>query len=346
VDPGCPISTSNDRNLLVRFRRWVVGAIVAGVLVYVGVSVWAGFEETANELRAFTWWLMVPVLALTLVNYGLRFLKWDFLLKRLGYRVPLWDNLTIYLAGLAMVISPFKAGELLKPFLISRKTGASMATTLPALVSERLTDAMAVLILAGISVGTYAERLDGTSVFGIQVTSQGALAVVAGAIVLGLIVVASKTVSMFCIDVLAKIPWLGPKLAPKLREMYGALRTTLGPVPLLYTLVLSLIAWGAECVGFLLVLRGFDVLHATLDGSTFIYAFATVAGGPSPGGLGIADGALVGMTTKIVGTSEAVAVASALLIRVATLWFGVILGAFALLRFESLLQDGIVRDEE
>ncbi len=246
--------------------------------------------------------------------------------------VPLKDNLTIYLAGLAMVISPGKAGELLKPFLVSRRTGVPMATTLPALVAERLTDGIAMLILAAISISTYAA--DQTWV----------LWTLAGVTAAGLLVLAVKPVSLAVLDLLQRVPLVG-RFVPKLREMYLAMRICLAPVPFLLTTVVSLLAWGAECVGYLLVFEGLGVTQASLDASTFLYAFATVAGGFMPGGLGVADGALVGGAVEIIGTTEASAVAASLLIRVATLWFGVFLGAFALLRFESLLQHGIEIDD-
>ena len=216
----------------------------------------------------------------------------------------------------------------------------SCVFALPALVAERLTDAIAVLILAAVSVGTYAEQLDSRSVFGVEVSADGALWVIGGVILAGLLVLSWKRLSFAILALLHRVPVVG-RVAPKLEEMYRAMVTCLAPVPLLYTVVLSLIAWGAECWGFQIVLQGLGVEQATLSASTFIYAFATVAGGPSPGGLGIADGALVGMTTQLIGTTEAVAVTGALLVRIATLWFGVGMGAVALLGFEKLLQDGL-----
>jgi uncharacterized membrane protein YbhN (UPF0104 family) len=58
-----------------------------------------------------------------------------------------------------------------------------------------------------------------------------------------------------------------------------------------------------------------------------------------PGGLGVADGALVGGAMQLIpGVDEATAVASALLVRVATLWLGVVMGAFALFRAADLLE--------
>ena len=51
-----------------------------------------------------------------------------------------------------------------------------------------------------------------------------------------------------------------------------------------------MIAWGAECLAFKLILDGTGA-EAPLDASVFIYAFATIAGSAMPGGLGVSDGA-------------------------------------------------------
>lgn len=313
--------------MLVRFRRWAVWAIVAGVLLYVAGSVWADLSAVGEQLSRFAWRLYVPVLLLTLVNYGLRFVKWHYLLGRLGVSIPVKESATIFTAGLAMVISPGKAGELLKPYLVSRRTGVPMATTLPALISERLTDGIAVLTLAALSVSTYAADR--------AIWLVVPAAVIAG----GLMVLASRRATDLGMAIARRLPLL-KRLTPKLEELLTALRTCLAPGPLLITTVLSLVAWWAECVGFVLVFQGLGHV-ASHDASTFVYAFSTVAGGPSPGGLGVADGFLVALAIPIIGASKEVAVAAALLIRVATLWFGVLLGAFALLRFEDLLHGGI-----
>jgi len=82
-------------------------------------------------------------------------------------------------------------------------------------------------------------------------------------------------------------------IIPKLEEMMVAMRECVAPLSLLWTIFLSVIAWGAECVAFQLVLQGMGI-EASFDACFFIYAFATVAGAAMPGGLGVADGALIG----------------------------------------------------
>lgn len=317
-DPAAPT------DLLHRFRRWLAWGVAAAALLYVAGSLYAGFDAVGGALASFRWWLYVPVLGLTLVNYALRFWKWHYLLGRLGVHLPVKESANFFVAGLAMVISPAKAGELVKPWLVRVRTGTPMAQTIPALVTERLTDGMAVLGLAAISVSTYAgDRAH--YVWGPIVVAMA-----------GLAVLSHKGASLAILHLLRKLPGVH-RVGAKLEEMYLAMRTCVAPVPLVLTVIASVLAWGAECVGYMLVFHGFGV-DASLDVSTFLYAFATVAGGAMPGGLGVADGALVGGALQFLpGLDQGVAVAASLLIRVATLWFGVVLGAFALVRVGGLL---------
>ncbi|MES2638829.1 MAG: lysylphosphatidylglycerol synthase transmembrane domain-containing protein [Myxococcota bacterium] len=320
-----PAADATPQNLIVRFRVWLAWGIALAALLYVAGSLYAGIEEVGTALATFRWVLFLPVLGLTLVNYGLRFWKWHYLVGRVGARIGLADNAVIFASGFAMVISPGRAAELLKPWLVRARTGIPMAQTIPALVTERLTDGIACLALAAIGVSTYA----GDRAVYVFVP----IALVVG----GLAVLSHKGLSLAILGVLRRLPLIH-KIGDKLEEMYLAMRTCVAPVPLLLTVLASLVAWGAECVGYMLVFRGFGI-DASLDVSTFLYAFATVAGGAMPGGLGVADGALVGGAMELVpGVTEAIAVASALLIRVATLWFGVVIGAFALLRATVLLE--------
>jgi len=318
------MSEAPRSDLVKRFRRWLVWGVGLAVLLYLAGSIYAGIGKVGAALATFAWWLMVPVLLLVLANYFMRFLKWHYFLGRLGVKVSFWDNLLIFCAGLAMVISPGKAGELLKPYLVRVRTGVNMATTIPALVAERLTDGIAMLALAGLSVSAYA----GDKVHYIAIP-----AIVA---VVGLAVLAWKGLSLAILGVIGRLPVVG-RFGAKLEEMYLAMRTCLAPVPLVAAVLISVAAWWAECVAYWLVFRGFDVA-ASLDVSTFLYAFATVAGGAMPGGLGVADGALgAGALALVPDITEAQAVASALLIRVTTLWFGVALGAIALFRAGTML---------
>lgn len=309
---------------MVRFRRWAAIAVALAVLGYFAYAVWKGLSETTIEIVTFRWGLYVPVLVLTLVNYSLRYLKWHYLLGRIGIDVPHRTNVWIFLAGLAMVISPAKAGEVVKPWLVRECTGAPITRTLPALIAERGTDGLAVVMLAAIGVSTYAA--DATNVI------WGTMAIT----VLIVAAISVRPVAKALLRAVASVPGLR-RIGQRLDETYEAARLCLAPVPFTVTLLASLVAWWSECVGYWLVFEGLGIA-TSLDACTFLYSFATVFGAPSPGGLGIADAALTeGAARLLPGVSAPQALTASLLVRVATLWFGVVLGAFALLRMEAVI---------
>jgi len=308
-----------------RFRRWLAWSVALAAIGWIAWSYYVGIDEVSEALTRFGWrWFWVAV-GLTLVgNYALRWLKWHWLLGRLGVRLPLGESVLIFIAGLAMVISPGKAGELLKPWLVRERTGAPMATTIPALITERLTDGLAALIIAAVSVSKFA----GDSAAFVYGTIGITLA--------GIAVLMHEGISL---TILRGVGHLGPlrRFADKLEELYRAMRLCLAPWPLFVTLMLSIVAWFAECWGYQLLWRGFGQ-EVSLEAASFLYAFATAAGGISPGGLGVADGMLATLPIEMLGLSSGEVAATAMLIRGATLWLGVLMGAVALFAIDPLLR--------
>ena len=318
------IDIESQQSIFHRFQKWVVAAIVFCVFLYLGFSIWSGLDEIQTQLQNFNWWMFVAAIALTLSNYVLRFFKWHYLLQRLDVHMPFGIDAWNFTAGLSMAISPGKAGELLKPFVVRKVTGTPMLRTIPALVTERLTDGIAMLFLASLGISTYAKD---QNIWLIAPTL-----IIAG----GLALLASENATNFCLGILEKFPLLN-KIIPKIREMVNAMRVCVAPIPLIWTVFLSVIAWGAECIAFQLIFQGLGV-DASLDACFFVYAFATVAGSAMPGGLGVADGALIGGTLQFISNSNPIATTATILTRIATLWLGVGVGAGALLKLSGIIQ--------
>ena len=90
--------------------------------------------------------------------------------------------------------------------------------------------------------------------------------------------------------------------------------------------------------GYWLVLHVFDATPSILK-ATFIYAFSTIIGAVSmlPGGLGTTEGSLTGLSI-LTGVPRDIAVASTFIIRVATLWFAVIVGVIITFAFQHVLK--------
>ena len=323
---------SSQLSMVKRYRQWVVWALVFGVVLYAGGSMWADSDKVGDEFGKLNWVLYGGALLLTLCNYALRSAKWHYLIRLLGVDIKARDNIRIFTAGLSMTISPGKAGEMLKPYLVSEKTGAPMTQTVPALVAERLTDIIAIVMLMALALPSMG--------LGAQAHTN-ALIWICLAIVLGLSILASERLSLWIISVISKLPG-GKKFSHKIEMLYRSTRICLSLAPLLITIAVSFVAWGLECIGFVMIFDAMGLAGVSLGQATFIYTAGTVVGGLVaivPGGVGAAEGSMIGLILKLpMAISQAQALTATMLIRIATLWMGVLIGAAALLGLDDLLQ--------
>src|SRR3990172_8307039 len=133
-----------------RFVRRLVVAAALGGAVTVALALSANLPATLDALGRFRWSLGPVVVGATLVNYALRFLKWDFYLRRLAVPLPRRQSLLVFLAGFTMSITPGKVGELLKAFLVRDLVGTELSRTASVVMAERLTDVAGLVILSAL----------------------------------------------------------------------------------------------------------------------------------------------------------------------------------------------------
>lgn len=293
-------------------QRIGVGVGLAA-LVYLGMAFYADWDALQRALSRFRWPFLVAALFLSLVNYGVRFLRWQLYLRRSRIDLRPWLSLRIFLGSLVMSVTPGKMGELLKAYLVRVHNGTPVSRTGPIVVAERLTDLTALFLL--IFAGSLVYREGFTTVI--------ASGLVALLLLLGL---SSPKLAHVLLHLVERIPLLrrhGENLERSLESMRALLR----PSWVLEATLLGTLAWFAECLGFVLVLHGFS-LPVPLAYGTFVYAFATLVGALVlvPGGLGGTEITMVVMLVNM-GAAKELATASTLVIRLATLWFAVLMGA-------------------
>lgn len=270
----------------------------------------------AGRLRDFDLRLLVPVLALSLVNYGLRFVRWEIYLKALGVTLARARSLAVFLVGFLLSVTPGKAGELGKGWLVRELGGGPALRVVPAVLAERVTDLLGVLILLAIGALPFP---------GGQWIAALGLAAVAAAVLL----LTWQRGADLAFRLLERLPVVGPRVH-LLTELYGRLRELLSPGLLALALAMSVVAWGAEGIGFFLVVREFAP-RAGLLPAVFNYTASTFLGSLSmlPGGLLAAEGSMTALLDAQ-GLDTATAASVTLITRAATLWFAVALGLLAL----------------
>jgi uncharacterized protein (TIRG00374 family) len=299
--------------LLASSRRTWLWLAIAAVIAIAAFSAIGDIRHVGDRLADFAWSAFAAALALA--NYVLRFARWQLYLSRQGVRVPTGSSALVFGSGLSLSITPGKLGELVKAFLLRELHDVPVTLTAPIVVAERVTDLIALVVLAVVGVAAYG-------------LAPAFVAVAASLVAVGLVLLAWTRPTRALIDFVTA-PARMRRLREPLHETLGHLATLCRPLTLVAATAIAVPAWGCECLGFALICNAFPGVHIELGLAAAIYAGTTIAGALSflPGGLGVTEGAMtLALIDGAAHMDRATAVDATLLTRLATLWFAVVLG--------------------
>jgi len=309
----------------------LIGFLIFSVVVFALVGWFGKVEAVITALSVIPWlWVLPLMMTLSLLNYILRYFKWQYYLNRINVNLTQTDSFSVFLAGFTLTATPGKIGEAIKGYFVQEIDGTPVAKTMPIVVSERVTDLLAMVILAivGFTFGINA----GDQLFTVILLGGAALA---GAIVLGNRVFYQK--------ILTRMTSFGPlkRFQDSCDIIESTMTQTLSPKPMLVSTAISVPGWFMECMELWLLLSilsgaGLPSLTTTSLGlllsATFVHSTASIIGAVtmSPGGVGTYEITSVALITFLLGMGETLASAATILIRVVTLWFSIIVGFVAL----------------
>ena len=291
--------------------------IALGVAIYVGVMIATDLSvltDAALQLAALSWSL---ILGCSLINYAVRFLRWHWYLRYLGEQIPWSRHFTYYVAGFAFTTTPGKAGEAIRSLYLNRH-GVPWSQSLAALFAERLLDLAAIAILTIAAAWSFS-------------SARWPVAIALIGVLAALTLLHHPRLDSLLTRLTTQRNW--PKFTRGITHLRALLHDSaqlLQPKPRHLGLLLGLIAWGAEGIGFFVILHALDV-PISLGLAIGIYAAGILAGALSfiPGGLGSTEAVMV-LLLSLTGVETPTALAATLLCRLATLWFAVVLGLAAL----------------
>ena len=304
-----------------RLAKGMLLSILAGVVVFVVLSLNLDIRQVGRALSEFKWGYVALILPLVAINYLLRFCKWEYYLRRLNIRLALRESAEIFLSGLSMSVTPGKLGEVFKSFLLQGLNGTPISKSVPVVFAERVTDTLGLLILATVSISA--------------IPDVNKILILIPAFILAAVIVllrwktACRRILSFC----GRLPVMG-KISSQLQVSYEAAYTLLGAKSLIVGCALSVVSWGFECLAAYVVFLGLG-MHAGFALSVFVVSFSLLLGAISfiPGGLIVTEGSFAGLLI-IAGFSKAIAGSATVLTRMCTLWFAVLIGIFALFIFK------------
>jgi len=314
-----------------KYKKKIIFSVVLGAVVFLGLSIYANFDELMEAFALYNWILFPVILLLSLCNYCFRFLRWEYYTKVLDIKIDRKMSFVIFLSSFIMSVTPGKIGEVFKSYLLKEQNGTPVSKSAPIVFAERITDFLSLVILS----------LTGALMFGYGTN----LIIGFGLLfVLTVFIISNKRLSYAIIGLLEKVSFFAKK-SQKIHTAYDSIYQMVKFKELIITIILSIFAWSFECLSFYLVINGFSVLgapHIDIFIATFIYGFATIAGAVTmlPGGLGATDASITGLLV-LLAIPKSVSVAATLIIRAATLWFAVIVGIAAVMVYQKISHKNI-----
>ena len=304
-------------------------SVLLALLVYIGLIIYGDWRQLSALLADFPWRWLPPTLGLTLVNFSVRLLKWHWYLRLIRTPISFGQSARIYGISFLMMMTPGKVGEFVRAFMVRNVSGAPFSVVAPVVLAERMTDGLAMILLAGLGLLAIDEG-------SMRLAAAAALLVIAGII----IAIQIRPLALWCLALGHRLPLIN-RFADKLAAFYESSYFLLQPKYLLTSVLIGLVSWTSQGLGFYLVLLGFGVDAGVDTMLTAVSAFnmSTVVGAvvATPGGLGGVESSLAALSIQLLDLSRPAAAAAALVIRFATLWFGVAIGLVSLALWPHLL---------
>ena len=243
-------------------QRKISYSMVFALIVYIVMALWSDWQDLTAAVSSFPWQLMPIVIGLTLINYGGRLLRWHWYLRSVvGSPIGFGDSARIFGIGMMMVMTPGKAGEFLKSYMVKNVSGTPMSQTAPIILAERILDGLAMLILASIGLFAYPNPV--------------ARAVAAGVfIAFGsfIVIIQIRPLALFFLGIAERLPVIS-RFAHQLEALYESSYVVFSPRNMSVSILIGLVCWTATGLAYFVTLTGFGVPATAQNAALAIFIF-------------------------------------------------------------------------
>lgn len=273
-------------------------------------------RQFGTEAQRFNVLAIPFVVALSLSYYLVQGVRWHFLLRAAGVKIPMGDTVLLNVAGQSTGLLPL--GELTRAVLVAEVGTAELGAVVATITVQELI--YTVFMIAAAIPGSFEHRAWGGAVV--------------AALFFTVIVFAMLTVPrVFRIvrAVVRHVPLLR-RFAPEIDELRRETVVLLRRPDTYYWSVLSLFGVLIAITLFWLVARSIDPTLLTWPEAAFVYAVSHIAGAVSllPGGLGAYEASIAGLLVAS-GASFQVGATIAVLHRTADKGIATVVGMLAYL---------------
>lgn len=291
----------------------VVWIVLASLFLYAVLILFSDVDKISDHFIHIKVELVFLVFAVGILSHVMRIFRQKELLATVDEKIPLKQNLIIYLAGLALVFTPGGIGVFIKSHFLKQKFGIENNKSFPVIFLERYHDLIAATTIILVSLLV--------SFSWISVT----LVIISSFLILGVyLAITNLNVFSFVRDRLLKIKFIAkrlPEMGPN--ESFFVLTR---PKAMTKGWMISIAGWGLDSlavyIGFLAL--GVD-LGYVLTSQIYLTSLGYGVLSSIPGGIGVTEGIA---DYLLVQQGLTISVASALVIftRLVTIWFATSIG--------------------
>ena len=301
----------------------IIFIVIITIIVYAIFLFISDLDKISDKILNFKLEFLPIILGLVIFSWIISYFRCNILLKNQNIHIPHSLNFQIFLVGGALGITPGKIGELFKSQILKEKFNIPRTKTAPLFIVEKFLDLVSAMIVTVIGIWFIPEI--------------GYLAIIGLIISIILFkILTSKKLFIQTLSFLNKIKFLSKYLEP-LSSSHEILSKTLHSKKMFSLLILSVFYWIVIGCAAFFVIEGFGFSVGSILNIISTYSSSLIIGALSfiPGGIGIAEGSLIGLLTfQGIDVSEAIVIV--VLIRIFTLWFSTITGFIALKTSKSL----------
>jgi uncharacterized protein (TIRG00374 family) len=246
-----------------RYLAYAVVAAILAVLVYMQFRTWKDFDWATfwSEGRQLNPGHIILAIALIYFSYVLRAIRWKIFLRPVrkdASAIELIPPTLVGFTGLALLGRP---GELIRPYLIARRTGLTFSSQMAAWAVERIFDigGFTVLMVLAIFLPTELRYLPNPEIYPRLRLGGFLLVALVSGLALGALLVAKfgDAVAAWIETRFAHLAAnLGHRVAQKVREFHGGLDTIHSPLAFLQLTGVSIVMW------WIIALAYREVTHA------------------------------------------------------------------------------------
>jgi uncharacterized protein (TIRG00374 family) len=301
-----------------RLRFFAILGLLASFGVFLAVAVFGGFSNVLNTIEHADPYIYLFAFVCVFLSFCMRYLKWNYYTKKLKLKVSQGKNFLVYLSSNAGSITPGNIGSIVAAYTLKKITNVRFSKIAPMVTMQLFTDFLGFAIFALVA------------------------AIIIGKFVLYVVILDIVLMIPF---LLILSPWLfnilkkRKRKGPLLKRIYRFAKHYYVSQNSLNNRRTYLISLGFTAPADILnsMALYFSLLAVGLNpriiASVFVFSTSQIFGMVTalPGGIGAADATFVALLGSVFHLSPALSSAVTIMARLATLWFGVLIGMVALI---------------